>query len=899
MNRTTRLAIGAVCGALLSVALSGEPSQLAAACVVAGALATCARLLGGRGGFAQALAIGAALILLRATAGAVLAPPPAPDDSNAVRTGLHAAVVVSVGTPDGGLQRATVRLQPPEPAELVYAWLPRYPQIAQADLIRFSGTLEQPPETGDFADYLARSGISHTARAGTLAVLGTDGSAIAALEDMRRAAADLMTRVLPEPQAGLATAMAIGLRDLVSKDVTTDFRTAGLSHVVAISGWQITVIGAVVAAMLGGLARRPRSAIVLLSIFAYTVLAGAAPSILRAALMAGAAIVARESGRRGQAASALALTCICLLLLDPATVTDAGFQLSAVATAGLLAWTTPLGGWLKRRLPDRTPAWLLEALAVSLAAQAATLPLILVQFGQLSIVAPLANLLVAPLVAPAMLVTAICFVAGAAVALGVPALVIAPVSLVGSLVVGAMIAIAHVCAALPLASVILPEPLNYVGAGVALGALLIGRRLLERARRTGRNGSAPGRTLPRFTIDRRWLLTAGAAISLSLLVAVVASARPDGRLHVTVLDIGQGDAILLQGANGGRMMIDTGPDPDRLMTVLDARIPSWDRRIDVVLLTHPHEDHVGGLALLLQRYHVGQVLETGMTGPGPGDHAYRAELAAEGRSTTIVAAGGELTLDGARLHIDWPPPDTVPLRAPDDNTAINDESLVVDLHYGARRMLFTGDIEQDVDPKLIAAGIAQRLGGPLDVLKVAHHGSGTATTNAFLDVVQPRVAIISVGANNDYGHPSPATIQRLAAHGASVYRTDLDGSVEVSTNGRDLSVRAEHRTNVPLPMPRPSPVAILEAPARAWHAGRTKRRRDRSYNRIDVRPHPRPSCRDRPRPAAQRAAVAALDGRGRGRNVPGFGHGTPRRGRGPGARRRGGAAARPGQDAAW
>ena len=281
------------------------------------------------------------------------------------------------------------------------------------DFITFDGRLETPPQDGGFADYLARSGIDYTDKAHTLALRGSDGSPLAALEGLRRAANDLIDRVLPEPQAGLATAMAIGLRDVVARDVSDDFRSSGLSHVVAISGWHIAMLGAVVAALLGGLPRRPRSVLVVLAIAAYAVIAGAAPSILRAALMAAAVIVARESGRRGQAKAALALTCLCLLVLDPVTVTDVGFELSAVATAGLLAWATPLHEWLVRRLPRHTPGWLVEALAVSLAAQAATLPLILLQFGRLSLVAPLANLLIAPLVAPAMLVTAICLGAGA------------------------------------------------------------------------------------------------------------------------------------------------------------------------------------------------------------------------------------------------------------------------------------------------------------------------------------------------------------------------------------------------------------------------------------------------------------------------------------------------------
>ena len=883
MNRTARAAIGAVSGALVAVAVAGTMPLLLAALLAAGVVFAGARTLGGRAPAIQPMALGAALILLRATVGAALAPPTLlPSDSSASSARSHSAVVVSVGTPDGGLQRAIVQLGPPEPAEFVYVWLPRYPQIAQADLISFDGPLEQAPQTGDFADYLARSSIFVTARAATLKVVGGDGSPVAALESLRRGAADLVTRVLPEPQAGLATAMAIGLRDVVSSDVTADFRTSGLSHVVAISGWQIATLGAVVAALFGGLPRRPRSVLVLVVIFGYTLLAGAAPSILRAALMAGAVIVARESGRRGQAVSALSLTCICLLLLDPQTVSDAGFQLSAVATAGLLAWATPLHRWLVTRVPKRTPGWLLEAMAVSLAAQASTLPLVLLQFGQLSLVAPLANLLIAPLVAPAMLVTAICFVAGAAVGLGVPMLMIAPVTLVGSLLVGTMIAIAHFCASLPFASIQLPVPLNYVGGALCALAILafVRRRRHREPAKATPEAAKPKRPGPR--LSRSLVAVLGAAVAMSLLLAVVVSARPDGRLHVTVLDVGQGDSILLQGASGGRMLIDTGPDPDLLMTRLDARIPSWDRRIDVVLLTHPHEDHVGGLALLLERYRVGSVLETGMVGRGPGDAAYRREMVREQRSSTIVAAGDQVILDGARLDVHWPPPGSVPKLAPDDGKKVNNTSIVLELHYGSRTMLFTGDAEEEIDPQLIARGIGAHVGGHVDVLKVAHHGSGTATTDAFLDAVQPKIAIISVGADNDYGHPAPATLQRLENHGAIVYRTDLNGSVEVATDGRDLTVRPERQPDRPAPAPSVA-VPVADDPRRPVAIGRP--RRPQTYNRPNVRSVESRRRGARARSAAEREAAPALDGRGGDRVVPCRSHGPPwRRGRRQGGR---------------
>jgi competence protein ComEC len=883
--RTGWAAIGAVIAALIAVNI-GDPRLLlvlfAASCMgfVTARFADRHRVT------FVATSAGATAILLRAAAGGLIATPPEASIDPAEIGKAHTGIVLSVGTPDGGQQRAVVELRPPEPAVTAYVWLPRYPQVVPQDVIAFDGRLEEPPADGDFAEYLARSGIEYTDKARSFTLTGSDGSPLAALEGIRRAANDLIDHVLPEPQAGLATAMAIGLRDVVARDVSDDFRTSGLSHVVAISGWHIAMLGAVVAALLGGLPRRPRSLLVVLAIAAYAVIAGAAPSILRAALMAAAVIVARESGRRGQAKAALALTCLALLVLDPATVTDVGFELSAIATAGLLAWATPLHEWLVKRLPKATPAWLLEALAVSLAAQAATLPLILLQFGRLSMVAPLANLLIAPLVAPAMLVTAICLAAGATLALGVPTLLMAPVSLIGALLIGAMIWIAHWCAALPFASVDLPPPFAYIGA--AASALAIGFVVYRSRRAKAREQPLVTKArASRFRLKRSHLVAFGAALALVLLITVVALARPDGRLHVTMLDIGQGDSILLEGPQGGRMLIDTGPDPDLELKRLDERIPAWDRRIDLVVLTHPHEDHVGGLWLLLQRYKVGQVVESGMVGRGPGDAAYRQVLSQQGRQTTPVAAGDHLWLDGIELNVDWPLPGTVPLKASDDGKQVNDESVVIDLRYGDRTVLFTGDMEEEVDPQLLARGLADRV-GQVDVLKVAHHGSGTATTSALLDALQPRIALISVGADNNYGHPSPATLQRLREHGAITYRTDLDGSIEITTDGETLSVATDHQRS---PGPAPS--------TNATHADgiAVGRRRVRTYNRRHVRPFAHRGRGHAPGTEAEREAAAPLDGRGRSRGIPRRCHGPPRRGaRRDGSRGRG-APSRSGQDA--
>lgn len=880
MTRAAWLATGAIGAALIATQVATVPALVAGAAALLG-LAVIVHVggiaLGRHRVAAVALAIGAALILLRAAIGAALAPaaPLHAAGQSPAQTAVHEAVVLSVGTPSGGQQRATVELRPPADPERIYAWLPRYPPVALGDVVRFTGQLEPAPTEGGFADYLARSGIGWTSKARSMERLGADGSPLAALEGVRRGAAELIARALPEPQAGLGAAMMIGLRDLVSRDVAADFRAAGLSHVVAISGWHISLLGAVVSGLFSGIGRRPRSAIVLLAIVSYSILAGASPSIMRAAVMASVVLLARESGRAGQAAAALALTCAAMLLADPQTVTDVGFQLSVAATAGLLVWSRRLHEWLAGRLPRQTPGWLLEALSVSLAAQAATLPLVLYHFGSLSLVAPLANLLVAPIVAPAMLLTVVGLAAGALIGLGLPAIVLAPVTLVGALGIGALTGIAHLAAGLPFATVQLPEPFSSLGA--AASAVLI---LALARRRPVRGGAAPTAarlTAPRPSLPvhltRNRLTLGGGTVSLCLLLILVNSARPDGRLHVTVLDIGQGDAILLQGPNGGRMLIDTGPDPDLLLTLLDERLPAWDRRLDLVVLTHPHEDHVAALALLLDRYRIGEIVEPGMLGPGPSDAAYRRRLTELGRQSRVVAAGDRLWLDGISLEVEWPQPGRVPLRPPDSGKVINSASIVLDLHFRMRRMLFTGDIEQEVDPQLLAAGIADPDGAPLDVLKVAHHGSRTATTDALVEQLDPRIAIISVGWGNPYGHPSPETVARLVDNGAQLFRTDIDGSVEISTDGTDLRAYAGGgRPHPDQPPPAPTPrIGFFPIPAQIGA------RRRLTYNRLHAYPHPRRGSGDPGLASAVGTPADPLLGRGRGGRFHLRRHGRARR----------------------
>jgi competence protein ComEC len=735
------------------------------------------------------MVVGALAILVRSLLGPTSAELAGEPDG----FGPWTMLVESVGSPRDGHQVATLRILDAESTGFrVAATLPRYPPIEPGDRVDVAGRVRVRPDS-PYGRYLERIDAWGTLDARVLQVRDRPPDPGTTLESVRRGAGDLLTRVLPEPEAGLAAGILIGLRDRVDRSVAAAFTTAGVSHVVAISGWNIAIVAAAIAAVAGRLGRRRRTVVTAVAIVAYIAFAGASPSVMRAGAMAGVVLLARESGRAGRAAAALGWAAALLLLADPALIGDAGFQLSTLATAGLIAWASPLTDRLDRWTGGRLPRWLSESLGVSLAAQAATLPIVLASFGRLAIVAPAVNLLVVPLVAPAMAAGLVALVGGVLMAIGAPPAVGMVLAAPGWVALRLIIGIVDVAAAVPLASVSF-EPA--VGLALGLGSALtaagwVASRGRERPRTRGvaverRRAARPDPAAPRSMAVR--VATAGLVVAVTV-AGAVAITRPAGVARVTVLDVGQGDAILVEGSRGGRLLVDGGPDPDRLLVELDRRIPPWDRRLDAVILSHPHEDHVAGLGLLLDRYRVGRVLEPGMRGPGPGYAAWLDRVARPGPTVHLsVAAGDRLSVDEVGLQVLWPIRGQVPADPPDSGTGINNVSVVLLGVVGERRFLLAGDVEEEVDPSLLAAGLP-----PVDLLKVAHHGSRTATTDAFVAAVRPRVAIASAGAGNPYGHPTRATLERLAAAGARVYRTDRDGTVTVAFDGDGMSVRTAPR----------------------------------------------------------------------------------------------------------
>ncbi len=268
-------------------------------------------------------------------------------------------------------------------------------------------------------------------------------------------------------------------------------------------------------------------------------------------------------------------------------------------------------------------------------------------------------------------------------------------------------------------------------------------------------------------------------LALCAVVAGLALARlPDGRLHVYFLDVGQGDAILIRAPDGRQVLVDGGPSPAALLDELGSLLPFWDRTLDMVVLTHPDTDHMNGLLPLFERYRIATVLDTVQDGgEAP---AWSAALAAHRGQRITARRGMRLVLDDLRITVLHPAEPLLP------ETSDNAASLVLRLDYGEISLLLMGDAEQATEEALLAAGQPLQA----DVLKVAHHGSGGGTSAAFLAAVQPQLAVIQVGADNRFGHPHPDTLTRLAP--AQVLRTDQDGRIEVTSDGRRLWVEAEH-----------------------------------------------------------------------------------------------------------
>ncbi len=636
------------------------------------------------------------------------------------------------------------------------------PDLSIGREIVATGSLRAAP--GWERDYLRRLGIAQVLAANRIRLTGHRRDGIdGAVDAIRDRAATALGRGTSPAAAALLRGFVLGEADEIDAAIVTDFRRSGLAHLLAVSGENVLLLAllATPALALMGVPLRARLVGLLGLIGLYVLVTGASPSIQRAGIMGAAGIVAALAGRPRSRWYAMGLAAALTLAMNPRATGDPGWQLSFAAVVGIVLAAAPIRdvllGSASSRGEARVRRVLAEGAGVTIAATLATAPLIAVDFGVASLTTLPANLLALPAVAPVMWLGMI------AAALGqVPALPVEPLTAVAGALAGYVAQVAHWLGSPSWAQVSTPS----LGAPVALGAYVViaavcwaGLSYLLR-----RRGLRPR---PRVVLALAAVATTVAGFAAR--PRTPAAPSPRRGLVVRVLDVGQGDAILLDPSPGLPILVDGGPPGDELAAKLRAAGVS---RLAAAVVTHDQSDHVGGVEEVFGRMPVAHVIY------GEPVRRIVAEARAAAADPIQVAEGSEVDSGRLRLQFLWPPrtlESPQQARTEDPNT----RALVAVARWRGFAMLLTADAEAadvPIDP------------GPIDILKVAHHGSDDPGLAGLLDRTAPSLAVISVGAGNPYGHPAPGTIRTLTAHRVPVIRTDLRGTVELDIEANGWSV---------------------------------------------------------------------------------------------------------------
>ncbi len=642
------------------------------------------------------------------------------------------------------------------------------------DVVRLRGHLKTPPENEDFSyqDYLARQGIlAYMPDAVATRLPFTGGNPILRLVyAIKEQAIEHVYRIFPDPEASLLAGILLGDDNGLPAALQQAYKNTGTAHIIAISGFNIAIIASLFVTLFSRLLGPRKGAIAaVLGITVYTVLVGASASVVRAAIMGGLAIFARQVGRRQNGLNTLAAVAAAMAVFNPHTPWDVGFQLSFGATLGLVLYAQPFADWftglLARRLPLETAQKISgpvsEFMFFTLAAQLTTLPIMAWQFGRISLVSVIANPFVLP-VQPAVMV-----LAGLAVLLS---FIYLPLGQVAAWIAWPFAAYTNRAVEFfdrfPHGVIVLGD-FSFLFVVLFYGTLLF--------------LTFGG---PRVKQALRPLLTPSVIIAaLGISVYLVWSAAfhaPDGRLHLTFLDVGSADAILIQTPSGRAILVDGGPSPSALASALGTRLPSFDRCIDWLLIASPQEQQVAALPRILDRFSTENVLWAGNL-----DASYSAEAldrwladnatpVTRAYPSTSLRAGSGAVLDlgdGARLEV----------------LSVSPRGAVLLVEWnGFRALLPVGMNFDTLDELEYGRNI-----GPVTALLLADSGYAPVNPPEWIAALRPQVVILSVSAGDPDGLPDPAVLDNLA--GITLLRTDRDGWITVSTDGAGMWVEVERK----------------------------------------------------------------------------------------------------------
>jgi competence protein ComEC len=605
------------------------------------------------------------------------------------------------------------------------------------------------------------------------------GGFAGAVDGMRLHAESAVAAGLHREEARLLRGMVLGEDEQIQERVRDDFRASGLAHLLAVSGQNVMLLAALAAPFLGlaGLSPKARAAVLLGLIGLYVPLAGAGPSLQRAGIMGAAGIVALTASRPASRSYALLLAAAGTLALNPRVAGDPGWQLSFAAVVGILVLAPPL-----REALGHGPRPLAEGLAITLAATLFTAPLLAHHFGSVPLASLPANLLALPAVAPAMWLGMLKIALGQVAAAGGPLgpladTVAGGVGRVADPLVGYIGWLAERFGSAPGAALRLP--LGRAWAVVVayavlalLAAVLV--RVAHRAEPRTAAAAAFWRRLPR---RRRLLMVVlVVAAGAGLGARALRPPGPPGSLTVSFLDVGQGDATLIQDGHGAAVLFDGGP-PEAAVTRLLRR--AGVSRLAVVVATHQSRDHHGGLRDVIERYPVDLLLDGG---DGTHDPTFRAvEAAAAERHVRRVQAVAPLRIRAGRLSIQVLSPRPRPPGPPPEDP--NPRAVVAVVTDGWFDLLLSADAESDALAPLDLPDV--------DAMKIPHHGSADPGLPKVLERLRPEMAAAEVGKDNPYGHPARSTLAALRRARVPTYRTDRDGTVRLTVQGGGMRVSTE------------------------------------------------------------------------------------------------------------
>jgi competence protein ComEC len=640
-------------------------------------------------------------------------------------------------------------VSPDEPARLELAPGRGPPQGAVLELVASARPPRPADAPRDFDEraYLRRQGVHVVLRANSYRVIGRRAGLGGLADAIRRSVSHAIGLGATGERRAVIAGVALGEDEGLEPALRDDFRASGLYHLLAVSGQNVAyvIFGTLVAAWALGIPRWVGHLAALASVGAYVLAVGWQPSVVRAAVAGSLASLAWLVSRAADRWYFLLVGAALLLAHNPYSALEPGFQLSFAAVAAIFV----LVPWLGRRLEGYPiPRRLADVIALSAACGLVTAPILWLHFGAVPVFSIVANALAAPVVAPLL---------GLAL-VSAPLAAVAPeAAVILGWINGWLAAYLAWCAWL-----VGNLPHAQVTSGAAIVALAVGLALLAAVR------------LPK---RRRRTVAAAAVLALAVLGCRFGSddARPPPKgLRLTFLDVGQGDATLIEVPEGA-VLVDQGPPEAKVAEKLRSR---GIRRLALLVLTHPSRDNIGGAADVARELAVDTVLDPALVHENPFGQPAIAAARRRGARVSVTRAGQVYRLGRLTLRVLWPDGAGTPSADP------NEHATVLLLSYGELDALLPADAESNVTLPLRPP--------PVEVAKVAHHGSADEGLPDLLALLRPRVAIVSVGRRNDYGHPAPSTLAALADLGSlSVFRTDRHGDVVVESDGRRFSVRSE------------------------------------------------------------------------------------------------------------